>query len=253
MKPYTSQLSMQAVKGFTLVEMAVVLAIVALLLAGLLPTISSQLEQSRRNETRKQLDEIQQALLGFAITRGYLPCPAKSSTDGTEDRTAGSCTGAKRVGFLPWTELGVSKSDSWGRLYTYSVTPSFSNSATPFALNSCSPGCDITIRSRDSSGTLINLTNANSIPVVVMSHGPNGLFATAENGNVISSGAASSNNVDDQKNNAPTPNGTGTGVIFVSREPAAPANSTDEPFDDIVISISPNILFNRMVTAGKLP
>ena len=51
--------------GFTLIEMAMVLMIVGLLLGGLLPTISSQVEQRNVTETRKQLDEIQQALIGF--------------------------------------------------------------------------------------------------------------------------------------------------------------------------------------------
>ena len=60
--------------GFTLIEMAMVLMIVALLLGGLLPTISSQAEQRHENDTRKQLDEIQQALIGFAIINGRLPC-----------------------------------------------------------------------------------------------------------------------------------------------------------------------------------
>ncbi|HUW25479.1 MAG TPA: prepilin-type N-terminal cleavage/methylation domain-containing protein [Gallionella sp.] len=62
--------------GFTLVEMAIVLAIVGLLLGGLIPTLSAQMESQRINETRKQLDEIQQALMGFAIINGRLPCPA---------------------------------------------------------------------------------------------------------------------------------------------------------------------------------
>ena len=65
--------------GFSLIEMAIVLFIVALLLGGLLPTVSSQIEQQHTNETRKQLDEIQQALLGFAVINGRLPCPASNT------------------------------------------------------------------------------------------------------------------------------------------------------------------------------
>ena len=235
-------------KGFTLIEMSIVLFIVALLLGGLLPTVSSQIEQQRRNETRKQLDEIQQALFGFAMSKGYLPCPAKSASDGTEDRTGGICTLNKRFGFLPWTELGVKKTDSWERLFIYSATPAYTNSTTPFSL-STSP--DITIKTRDASGTLVPLSNANAIPAVVLSHGPNGIFGTTENGILLTSTSPGSNNVDDQKNN--TPSGTANGLIFVSRDPAGPGNSTDEAFDDIVLSLSPNILFNRMVSAGKLP
>lgn len=44
--------------GFSLVEMAIVLLIVALLLGGLLPTLSSQVDQQRRGEARKQMDEL---------------------------------------------------------------------------------------------------------------------------------------------------------------------------------------------------
>jgi prepilin-type N-terminal cleavage/methylation domain-containing protein len=237
-------------KGFSLIELAIVLFIVALLLGGLLPTVSSQMEQQRRNETRKQLDEIQQALLGYAITKGYLPCPAKSPTDGTEDRSAGVCTGNKRIGFLPWTELGVKKTDSWDRLFTYSAPLAFTNSNTPFTLSTAR---DITLQTRNTAGTLINISNANDIPAVVLSHGPNGIFGTNGNGIVIPSTSPGSNNVNDQKTNAPTPAGTGTGITFVSRDPAGPSNATDEAYDDIMLAISPNILFNRMVTAGKLP
>ena len=54
--------------GFTLVEMAIVLMIVGLLLGGLLVPLSAQMEQRNVTETRKQLDEIQQALIGYAST-----------------------------------------------------------------------------------------------------------------------------------------------------------------------------------------
>ena len=234
--------------GFSLIELAIVLFIVALLMGGLLPTISSQMEQQRRNETRKQLDEIQQALLGYAISKGYLPCPAKSPSDGTEDRTVGVCN--KRIGFLPWTELGVKKTDSWERLFIYSATSAYTNSTSPFTL---STPRDITIQTRNTAGTLVNFSNANDIPAVVLSHGANGIFGTNGNGIVMASTAPSSNNVNDQKINAPTPAGTGTGVTFMSRDPSGPGNSADEAFDDIVVAISPSILFNRMVSAGKLP
>ena len=45
-------------KGFSLLEMAIVLVIVGLLMAGLIPSITGQIEQQHRSETRKQLDEL---------------------------------------------------------------------------------------------------------------------------------------------------------------------------------------------------
>ena len=75
--------------GFTLVEMAVVLLIMALLLGGLLPTLSSRVEQQRLGEVRKQLDEIEQAAIGYALINGRLPCPASSSSNGAESFASG--------------------------------------------------------------------------------------------------------------------------------------------------------------------
>ena len=82
------QASSRYVTGFSLVEMAIVLAIITLLLGGLLPTLSAQRGSQHISETRKQLEEIQQALVGYAIANGRLPCPA--STSSFSSRTAKS-------------------------------------------------------------------------------------------------------------------------------------------------------------------
>ena len=68
MKPATQN-------GFTLLEMAIVLMIVGLLLGGILATISGQVQQQRVSETLKQLNDIQQALIGYAVNNGRFPCP----------------------------------------------------------------------------------------------------------------------------------------------------------------------------------
>lgn len=190
--------------GFTLVEIAIVMLIVALLLGGLLPVLSSQVEQQHRSETRRQLDEIQQALLGYAVSNGYLPCPAKSASDGTEDRNVAAGTCNKRIGFLPWAELGTSKTDSWGRMFIYSATNNFTNK-TPSPLFTLTSLRDITIETRDitnPAAPLINLTKASDIPAVVLSTGQNGIFGTNEYGSPVTSAApAGTHNVDDQSQN----------------------------------------------------
>jgi hypothetical protein len=92
----------------------------------------------------------------------------------------------------------------------------------------CSLG-DITILAATAGATL-----ASSIPTVIVSHGPNGLGAYNTSG-VLIGGAAG-----EELTN------TGGGATFISHTPTA-------TFDDLVTWLSPNILFNRMVTAGKLP
>lgn len=212
--------------GFTLVEMAIVLTIVAVLLAGILPTLSGQIEQGHRVDTRKQLAEIQQAMLGYAIVNGKLPCPA----DGTIPMgapTAGTVNCGLTRGVVPWATLGTSETDSWGRRFTYSVTSTFIN-APNFTLSSVGT---LTVLST-ATGTSV----ASTIPAVVVSHGTNGFGAYTQQGTKL----ATSPDADEALNS------TNTSVNFVFHD-ATPA------FDDLVVWISPNILFNRMVEAGKLP
>ena len=88
-------------KGFTLVEMAIVIVIIGLIIGGLLAPITAQIDMRNYSDERKSMEEINEALLGFAMSNGYLPCPAVSFSDGAEDRTGNTCTGNKRLGFFP--------------------------------------------------------------------------------------------------------------------------------------------------------
>lgn len=247
-------------KGFSLIEMAIVLFIVALLLGGLLPTVSSQLEQQKRTETKKQLDEIQQALIGFAYANGRFPCPAlgtipneqaNAGQENLKPATAGptlECANAQ--GVLPWAALGISETDAWGRRFTYRVTLKFADAielatnpipctlatlpvSPPFASFALCSNADITVRTASIGGTIL----ASTIPAAIVSHGTNGLGGYLPTGIQILPVPAA--NVDEKEN-------SDIDSDFVSH-----ANSPT--FDDMVVWISPNILFNRMVSAGKLP
>ena len=66
-------------QGFTLVELAIVLVIVALLTSGLLLGVSAQRNAAENVDAQRQLENIRETLIGFALTRGRLPCPALSN------------------------------------------------------------------------------------------------------------------------------------------------------------------------------
>ena len=230
--------------GFTLVEIAIVLVIIGITLGGLLVTLTAQIDQRDYSQTKQSMEEIRDALLGYALSHGYLPCPAISSVNGAEDRTAGICTGGKRVGFLPWAELGVNKTDYWNHLYRYTVTPAYASSLITITLSPATAR-DITIQTRNSVGGLVNLSNANDIPVAVISHGKNGYGGTSNDGILFVD--ASTNNNDEKTNH------TGGGTILVSREYGDDKTTTFGEFDDIVVWLSPNAYLSKMVSAGKLP
>ncbi|MDX2459302.1 MAG: prepilin-type N-terminal cleavage/methylation domain-containing protein, partial [Gammaproteobacteria bacterium] len=117
--------------GFTLVEMAVVLAIVALLLGALLTPLATQQSLRKNKEAERDLREIKEALLGFAVANGRLPWPDRNSTpDGLEnipgtvpDPALPPCTVCE--GRLPWRDLGLTATDTWGRLYNYRMSSEF--------------------------------------------------------------------------------------------------------------------------------
>ena len=91
-------------QGFSLIEMAIVLVILGMLLGGMLMPLSSQREVSQRQATERQLQEIRNALIGYAQANNRLPCPTISGTG-----AAASVAGACPVGgtYVPYGALGI--------------------------------------------------------------------------------------------------------------------------------------------------
>jgi type II secretory pathway pseudopilin PulG len=236
-------------RGFSLVEIAIASVVIGLILGSILVPISRQSELRQKNDTQKLLDETREALLGFALANGYLPCPAVSSTNGLEDRTAGVCTGGKRQGFVPWQTLGVAKLDAWGNIFGYSVTAAFASSASPFSLSTAE---DITIQTRTSAGALTNLTNSNTVVAVVLSFGPNGYGAYSDQ--AIARAKPSdwpASNADENTNTTAT-----TTFVFRDRQDQGTSlagGGAGGEFDDMLVWLPAYTLYSRMVTAKKLP
>ena len=223
--------------GFSLVEMAIVLAIVTLLMAGLLPTLSGQIEQGRRTETRKLLDEIQQALVGYTIINGRLPCPTNPATQNNPADTnnygvsdPAGCLNPTAEGYLPWKTLGVSETDAWGikrvnagdnwvGYWRYRVEPAFA-SGVAFTLSTTS-NATLDLQVSDSAG--IRLTSASERPVAIIFSTGSNLTVDGENSDYETASATYQSDVPNQN------------------------------FDDMTIWISRPALFSRMVAAGKLP
>jgi prepilin-type N-terminal cleavage/methylation domain-containing protein len=230
--------------GFTLVEMAVVLAIISLLIGALLMPYSTQQKMQRIEQAKKGLDEIKEALIGYAAQQpdGNLPCPAVSPTNGQEDRNAGTGLCNKRVGLVPWVTLGVGALDPWGHRYGYSVTPLFARRAPATLYTEASSG-DITIDNDSlAAGNL-----ATNVVAVVFSHGPNGYRAYMENGTQVPDSTGL--NTDEDTNALLTP----VNPTFISRPPTEPGAPAPGEFDDIVAWIPPAQFIARMMQAGKLP
>jgi prepilin-type N-terminal cleavage/methylation domain-containing protein len=258
--------------GFTLMELAIVLFIVSLLIGGMLMPLSAQHEIRGRQETEKALATIREALIGFAVINGRLPCPAQASiasataNAGVEavtvaggpcactDNTNGVATiGATAcdhddngspsgvTGVLPWATLGLPETDAWNNRYTYRLSTRFGRLASGQTVFGCTPTTNPTASAFAlcSAGDMTVVTAgggatiASSVPAIVVSHGKNVLGAYSTAGTQIPGVAG------DELQNADG----NTNTSFVS--------STS--IDDQLIWIPSSILMSRMLAAGKLP
>jgi prepilin-type N-terminal cleavage/methylation domain-containing protein len=234
-------------QGFSLVELAVVLVIVSLLAGGLIFGLSAQREAAALQDARRQLETVKEALLGFAMANGRLPCPAPANLPNT-DASAGKapappCNNALQYGVVPWLTLGLPETDPWGQRLTYFASSKFS--AAPVASAQAGFTMDTGLDSpplpiSDTAG-LANIRNfpdsatvAIDLAAVVVSHGARGNGAYLPDGSQIASVAGreleNSNATQDFVADTPTP-----------------------AFDDVLVWISPHLLKSRLVAVGKLP
>lgn len=140
--------------GFTLIEIAVVIVVLAFILAMIAGIATAMVGQQRREATRQRLAGVETALALFVSQYKRLPCPADGRINGTtagagmELRNgSGQCTVAGAVntqthGVLPWIALGLAEpdvTDGWGNRLTYRVAPELVV-ANAMDLTACDPG-----------------------------------------------------------------------------------------------------------------
>ncbi len=212
-------------EGFTLVELAIVMAVAGILLAGAMKLLGGQLDQSRLKATRDRLRMAYDALTAFYVAHAYLPCPADgalASSDANYGRaqpeTSGACTGvAATHRVLPWRTLGLQEAlsfDGWQQRLTYQV------SAPLTTAGAAGPG-DLSIR--DGAASVAGTTELTAqAAFVVISHGENGLGAWLPSGQRKTTASISAHEAENTDGAAP----------FVDK---APSQAVGDEFDDLVI------------------
>ena len=120
-------------RGFTLIEIVVVLVIVSVLISMAAMMTRGVVAAQKRSLTSTRLTALDQALAQFVSQQKRLPCPADGTLTagnanlGTEGgRNSNGCTGNQQNGVVPFRALGLTETDAtdgWGRRFTYRVGP----------------------------------------------------------------------------------------------------------------------------------
>lgn len=264
--------------------------IVSLLIGGMLLPIVAQQGVRARLETDKALSDIREALIGFAIINGRLPCPADrniatgDANAGVEQTTGTGATltcacatvsptsrvakagsvvcsqtaAAPITGVVPWATLGLTETNPWGQRYTYAVSATFSRGVipTPADTDTWGTGCTLTFASDMPTKSAFALCTQGDIEVKTAATGGT-LLASGLPAVVVSHGKTESKVTDGTAAGAYMPNG------FIS--PDVATGDEGENFDgdktfisnttlnDQLIWVPTNTLMVRMLGALKLP
>lgn len=248
--------------GFTLIEVMLVMLIMAMLATTLAIPLAAQVQLRRAEETRRQLDEARDALLGFATLHGRLPCPATPGSRGLESFAPGGgpANGACETfhsGYLPAASLGLSNvdaegfaRDAWGgpgNRVRYAV---FGGAAVNGVMN------PLTRDNGMQSATLAGLGAAAHYLYICRDGAAAGGGACGAAANQLTRRAAFVLLSTGLNAAAPPPPGSDEARnldgddVFVSREAS---NVAGREFDDIVQWGAIHLVVNRMVLAGRLP
>ena len=263
-------------RGFTLTELAVVLAIVAILLRSLMYTLSAQTEQRNRDETLRRLEQSKELLLAFAIVNGRLPCPARCSN--APAATGGDAATSSRrrrrvhrrlrrlparrarIGFQPIDAAGYAL-DAWDNRIRYAVAQTSSGaqpqrtSPTPaqpegqrhhrHADATCwsaphRPRRDRRRPRRPAAPRANVVTNQSVVAAVVWSQGKNWRDMPAgQRRRADQQQAPAAGDAERQRPSSGT-----------TRARSAP---TGGEFDDLLVWIPVGQLYGRLISAGVLP
>lgn len=233
---------MSPARGFTLIELAIVLVLLTVLIGGLAVPLSAQIQARRIAETRRIMDDAREAVLGFAMisngspsTNRRLPCPDIEG-DGTESLNSAGTECAQASGFLPWVDLGVANQDAWGNRLRYAVDRDLADPGKGFATAITAAYPPLSVCQTHACATTV----AGNLAFVLVSHGPNGWGARNINDTTLAAPSA-----DDERENLDSGD-----AIYVSRS-ATKADAAAGEFDDLLAWVSYPQLVARVCPTGS--
>lgn len=266
-------------RGFSLIELSVVIVVISIMLAGLVFSLQQWQVNNKISQTKSELEQIRIALIAFAIRNGRLPCP-DTNGDGKENNpppnyncqhptgivARPSLAEQRKIksGKLPYKDIYAPPSDPYGNAYLYTVSihyadiPALSGDIdpTPFPEVAASVGSTLTGACDPAIGSAPPLKPSFS---ACSKGGVRVLFNAAEQASliyddlpfiVLSKGANGHLPVAELNNNeAENLDGDRTFIL----RPVANKQTGEFYFDDLLIWESSPTLAYYLIQAGVLP
>jgi prepilin-type N-terminal cleavage/methylation domain-containing protein len=254
-------------RGLSLVEVAVVLLILAILVAAVGFPLAAHVEARRSQETQRHLELVKEAIYGFAIANGRLPCPASASSSAQESfctNDSPTICGAERVGiysangrcfardgFVPARTLALTPVDSQGYLQDAWADGTTARRVR-YAISAASVGTTTNVLTRTDGirtatmGGVSGLSNLIYVCATGLTTSP----PTANCGTVfeltkMAPFVVYSPGKDTLATQFDSANNRNGDIVYTSGAATA-------TFDDLVTWGSLNVLYGRMVQAGRL-
>ncbi|PKO25843.1 MAG: prepilin-type cleavage/methylation domain-containing protein [Betaproteobacteria bacterium HGW-Betaproteobacteria-8] len=263
----SSRFNMIASKGFSLVELAVVLVILGFVIGALMLPLQAQRENTFRLQTENQLETARKALIGFAQTKERLPCPATANGTGVFPDDSGVSNEdvnevcAQQWGFLPAATLGIQPTDSagfaidgWGNRIFYAVTQAitpggaatadFTTTGEMANVGIASLAPDLRVCRSGLPATGITTTTCSALP-------ENNYLINNAVAVIYSTGATATLGAGGEDENENLNADAGVDTVFVSRGISGQTAPGGE-FDHMVVWVSPYVLYNAMIQVGQL-
>lgn len=118
-------MALQREKGFTLIEIAIVMVIIGLVMGGGLAMMRTLTDRKFRNESIDYLNKAKEAAITFSQINGRLPwADTDSPQDGIENTSA-------TTGTLPYITIGVPPADAYKRAVTYEINANLITNINP--------------------------------------------------------------------------------------------------------------------------
>jgi prepilin-type N-terminal cleavage/methylation domain-containing protein len=169
---------LKAQKGFTLIELAIVMVIVGLLIGAGVSLLPGLINQQKYSQNQSLLNQNYNAIIGFIIKNGRAPFASTNATNSAESTNTAN-------GYLPYVTVGGLQQDAYGNTFYYAVNTQLAK--TTSRVDFCNKLLSIT----SSNVNTINFpgqSQTQSIPSIFI------LISSGENGKLDSPNSIATSN-----------------------------------------------------------